>query len=96
MKKSNNNSINTLARLVSEFSLSFQEGSVYHSEDEIAKQFEHDEETDVEQKIKSLMKDDFKLKILEAEKKKSSQAAQNEMNYASQVEILKEEIYRVT
>lgn len=71
---------------------------MYHSEDEIAKQQDLDaHDTDVEQKIKSLMKDDIRMKMQEAEKKKSSQqAAQNDMNYASQVEILKEEIYRVS
>lgn len=78
--------------------MSFQEGSVYHSEDEIAKHQQDldGQDTDVEQKIKSLIKDDLKLKMLDAEKKKSSQPVQNDMNYASQVEILKEEIYRVS
>lgn len=78
--------------------MSFQEGSVYHSEDEIAKQQQDldGQDTDVELKIKSLIKDDLKLKMLDAEKKKSSQPVQNDMNYASQVEILKEEIYRVS
>lgn len=73
---------------VSEFSLSFQEGSVYHSEDEIAK-------NEIDHPLQH--KNDSKVtKVIEAEQqqKKSSQAP-NEVNFSSQVEFLKEEIYRV-
>lgn len=50
----------------------------------------------MEQKVKNIiMNNEVKSKIIEADHKKSSQV-QTEMNFSSQVEFLKEEIYRVS